>query len=165
MDIYWWNSLATMAYSWSTYGGDVSYGRLASKALQKPHVVFILQVATHISVNFNAFDACINYFFNFNCVFTSAKSVGKVLLKSLTGYGLALELQLLVGFWFQLTKNMQRVGQPIVACGSVVYKRCVMVSLVNAGCRQYRGLFTSQLNGIEFLCFAIPITLDLALYI
>ena len=41
--------LVTMLYSWITYGGDVSYGRLASKGFEQTPVQFsYLQVAAPI---------------------------------------------------------------------------------------------------------------------
>lgn len=94
----------TSYYSWMNYGGDVTYGRLASKGFEFAPQSFgllqlcaplILLLLTRLGVPVST------TFLILSCFATSVDGVGKVLLKSISGYGIAFMGALLL--WIVLT--------------------------------------------------------------
>ena len=84
--------VVTMTYSWLSYSGDVSYGRLASKGFSDTPMSFsFLQVSAPIFLLIlTRLKMPVSTTFLILTAFsTSASSVAKVLSKSLTGYALA----------------------------------------------------------------------------
>ena len=101
--------LVTMAYSWVNYGGDVSYGRLASKGFETAPIGFTpLQVAAPIVlVVLTRLKMPVSTTLLLLTSFASEMSaVSKVIVKSLSGYGLAFILAF--GLWFALQKVFAR---------------------------------------------------------
>lgn len=84
--------LATVTYSFVTYSGDVSYGRLASKGFETaPQSFAFMQVAAPlVLLVLTRFRMPVSTTFLLLSAFsTSASGVGQVLTKSLSGYVLA----------------------------------------------------------------------------
>lgn len=97
--------LLTMTYSWLNYGGDVSYGRLASKGFDTAPAAFTaMQVAAPIVlVVLTRLKMPVSTTLLLLTSFASEMSaVSKVLVKSLSGYALAFVLAF--GLWFALQK-------------------------------------------------------------
>jgi len=101
--------LATVTYSWIAYDGDVSYQRLAAKGFETAPVSFsYLQIAaplfllilTRLKIPVSTTFLILTGFA------TSAASVGKVLTKSLTGYGLAFGISILM--WVLIAKPLMK---------------------------------------------------------
>ena len=84
--------LVTIAYSWFTYGGDVSYQRLASHGFADAPTSFsFLQVAAPIFLLIltRMRMPVSTTFLILSAFTTSAEGIGGVLVKSLAGYGVA----------------------------------------------------------------------------
>ena len=84
--------LATVGYSFYAYGGDVTYGRLASKGFdQTPMSFSYLQLAAPVVllVLTRARMPVSTTFLLLSCFATEPASLGKVLTKSVAGYGVA----------------------------------------------------------------------------
>jgi hypothetical protein len=101
--------LATAAYSWVNYGGDVSYGRLASKGFETAPTEFqwlqvaaplVLLILTRMRMPVST------TFLLLSCFAASGKSIWAITAKSLTGYGIAFGLAILL--WVTLGRYMQR---------------------------------------------------------
>ena len=150
--IYWWHFVATMTYSWVTYG-DVSYGRLASKGFSETPMSFsFLQVAAPIFLLILTFkNAGIDYIFNIDGVFNQCIECRQGFNEKFNRLWLGL-----YNCYYYLVSPFAL--EPHFASGSMVNNRDPLVGVVNAGCRQYCCYY--QLSGIEFLCF-IPITCGL----
>ena len=158
--------VATMTYSWVTYGGDVSYGRLASKGFAETPMTFsFLQVAAPIFLLIlTRLKMPVSTTFLILTAFsTSAKSVGKVLMKSLTGYGLAFGIAIIA--WLAVSKLIEkyatgeanplwRVAQWITT--GILWSVWLMQDAANIAVYLPR-----QLGAPSFLFFVIPITLGL----
>ena len=94
-----------MTYSWMNYGGDVSYGRLASKGFDTAPAAFTaLQVAAPVVlVVLTRLKMPVSTTLLLLTSFASEMSaVSKVIVKSLSGYGLAFILAF--GLWFAMQK-------------------------------------------------------------
>ena len=101
--------LATMVYSWVVYNGDVTYGRLASKGFSTTPMTFsFLQVAAPVVLLIlTRLKMPVSTTFLILTAFsTSASSVAGVLIKSLTGYGLAFVVAITV--WWLVSKWVLR---------------------------------------------------------
>lgn len=107
--------LVTSYYSWEMYGGDVSYGRLASKGFEESPVSFsflqlaaplVLLVLTRQGIPVSTTFLILSSFA------TTGSSVGQVLLKSLAGYVVAFVVA--AGLWFSVNQLFQRMrrGEP-----------------------------------------------------
>ena len=97
--------LATVAYSWVTYSGDVTYQRLASKGFAETPTSFTyLQLAAPVVLLIlTRFGIPVSTtFLLLTCFATEASSVGKVLTKSLMGYGVAFGAAIVV--WLAVAK-------------------------------------------------------------
>jgi hypothetical protein len=107
--------VGTVYYSWTTYGGDVSYQRLSSKGFsESPTEFHFLQVvAPLILLVLTRLRMPVSTTFMLLSVFsTTSSGILNVTLKSLTGYGLSFVVAILV--WFLLAKFIERLvkGQP-----------------------------------------------------
>jgi hypothetical protein len=101
--------LITMTYGWLTYGGDVSYQRLASKGFaQAPTSFSFLQVAAPLVllVLTRLRMPVSTTFLLLSAFSTSAKGIGSVLTKSLSGYALAFVIAIVA--WASLSKLIKR---------------------------------------------------------
>ncbi|MGA0241820.1 MAG: hypothetical protein ACO3K7_02325 [Candidatus Marinamargulisbacteria bacterium] len=158
--------VVTMTYSWLTLAGDVSFGRLQSKgfsdtpmqfsALQVAAPIFLL-ILTRLKMPVST------TFLILTAFSTSAKSVGQVLIKSLTGYGLAFVLALVT--WLAVSKLIERTAtgtpHPLWRVAQwlttgVLWSVWLMQDAANIAVYLPR-----QLNGLEFLGFLVPVTLGL----
>lgn len=101
--------LATMSYSWFTYDGDVSYQRLASKGFAEAPTEFtflqvaaplVLLVLTRLRMPVST------TFLLLSAFSTSAKGIGSVLSKSLSGYLLAFVIA--IAAWAALSRVVKR---------------------------------------------------------
>ena len=102
--------LATVAYSWVTYNGDVSYERLAAKGFETAPTSFtFLQVAAPIVllVLTRMRIPVSTTFLLLSCFATTASSVGAVLVKSVSGYFIAFTAS--VSVWALLTPTFKRL--------------------------------------------------------
>lgn len=101
--------LATIGYSWVSYDGDVSWGRLASKGFSKTPTEFsFLQVAAplFLLILTRLRMPVSTTFLLLTSFATTASSVAGVMAKSLSGYALAFALAFLV--WGVASKAFDR---------------------------------------------------------
>lgn len=107
--------LVTSYYSWEMYGGDVSYGRLASKGFEESPVSFsflqlaaplVLLVLTRQGIPVSTTFLILSSFA------ATGASIAQVLLKSLAGYVVAFVVA--AGLWVALNRVLQhlRRGEP-----------------------------------------------------
>lgn len=101
--------LATVTYSWITYDGDVSYGRLMSKGFATAPTEFnffqiaapaVLMVLTRLRMPVSTSLLLLG------CFATKEKGIWDVCLKSVSGYGVAILVA--VALWMTLGKWMQQ---------------------------------------------------------
>ena len=158
--------IATMTYSWVTYGGDVSYGRLASKGFSETPMSFsFLQVAAPIFLLIlTRLKMPVSTTFLILTAFsTSASSVGKVLMKSLTGYGLAFIISIVT--WLAVSTLIERYAtgkaNPIWRVAQWLTTGTLWSVWLMQDAANIAVYLPRQLSGIEFLFFAIPITCGL----
>lgn len=107
--------VGTVYYSWTTYGGDVSYQRLSTKGFsESPTDFHFLQViAPLILLVLTRMRMPVSTTFMLLSVFsTTSSGILNVTMKSLMGYGLSFVVAILV--WFMLAKFIERLvkGQP-----------------------------------------------------
>ncbi|MHA7130575.1 hypothetical protein [Algoriphagus namhaensis] len=107
--------VATVTYSWITYGGDVSYERLTTKGLEKaPESFVFLQLAAPIVLLImTRMRMPVSTTFLLLNVFTyQAGTILSVMEKSLSGYFLAFFIAIIV--WFALEKLVKNYlkGKP-----------------------------------------------------
>ncbi|MBL6722579.1 MAG: hypothetical protein ISQ13_01065 [Candidatus Margulisbacteria bacterium] len=158
--------IVTTAYSWVAYSGDVSYGRLASKGFSETPAAFsYLQIAAPIFLLIlTRLKMPVSTTFLILTAFsTSSKSVANVLIKSLTGYGLAFVIAFVS--WLLVSRLIQRFSKNtphpywFVAqwlSTGVLWSVWLMQDAANIAVYLPR-----QLSASEFLFFAIPIVLGL----
>ena len=159
--------LLTMTYSWMNYGGDVSYGRLASKGFDTAPAAFTaMQVAAPIVlVVLTRLKMPVSTTLLLLTSFASEMSaVSKVIVKSLSGYGLAFVLAF--GLWFALQKvfakwlekpmNPAWIGFQWVTTG-VLWSVWLQQDAANIAVYLPRSL-----SGWEFLGFAGTVVIGLA---
>jgi hypothetical protein len=107
--------VVTSGYSWYHYQGDVSFGRLASKGFeQAPESFLLLQLCaplvllllTRLAIPVST------TFLILSCFATQASSIGKVMMKSVSGYGIAFVCSFLL--WITLAPIFARFrdGKP-----------------------------------------------------
>ncbi len=159
--------LLTMTYSWINYGGDVSYGRLASKGFETAPVSFSpLQVAAPVVlIVLTRLKMPVSTTLLLLTSFASEMSaVSKVLMKSLSGYVLAFVLAF--GLWFAMQKvfakwfakpmNPAWVGFQWVTTG-LLWSVWLQQDAANIAVYLPRSL-----NGWEFAGFAGTVVVGLA---
>ena len=160
--------LATMTYSWVNHSGDVTFERLASKGFEKsPESFSFLQVAAPIFLLIlTRLKMPVSTTFLLLTAFaTEAKSVGKVLSKSFTGYFLAFGIAIAVWLllspqfkrWFKGEANpMWRVGQWCTT--GLLWSVWLMQDAANIAVYLPR-----QLSLMEFFGFAIPVFIGIGI--
>jgi len=101
--------VATVAYSFVQYDGDVTYERLTSKGFAETPMSFaylqvaaplVLMVLTRLRMPVST------TFLLLSCFATDPSGVGAVLIKSLSGYGVAFVAAIVV--WFAVSKTIDR---------------------------------------------------------
>lgn len=107
--------LATVGYSWYTFGGDVSYQRLSAKGFaEAPQSFSFLQLAAPIFLLIitRMRMPVSTTFLILSCFSASAAAIGNVLFKSISGYFVAFFGAVVV--WIVLSKIIKRyfVGKP-----------------------------------------------------
>jgi hypothetical protein len=107
--------LATVSYSWFTYGGDVSYGRLATKGFaEAPQSFSFLQIAAPIFLLLltRMRMPVSTTFLLLSCFAADASAIGNVLTKSLSGYLVAFVTAIIV--WMLLSRIIKSMvkGEP-----------------------------------------------------
>ncbi len=160
--------LLTVGYSWYVHSGDVTYQRLASKGFQTAPAQFsFLQVAAPIFLLILTrlkmpVSTTLLLLTSFS---TEAKSVGKVLMKSFSGYLLAFTIAVVV--WMILSRQFEkwfsgqahplwRVGQWITT--GVLWSVWLMQDAANIAVYLPR-----QLSLLEFFGFSLPVFFGLGL--
>lgn len=160
--------LATMTYSWVTYSGDVSYQRLAAKGFEfAPTKFSYLQIAaplfllilTRLKMPVSTTFLILTGFA------TSASSIGKVLTKSLSGYGLAFVIAIAVWLLFSkaLTKRLTKKAHPAWNVGQwattgLLWSIWLMQDAANIAVYLPRSLGVA-----EFIAFAAIVFLGLGI--
>lgn len=112
MDLYSCYFLITHLYGWATHGGDVSYGRLASKGLEKtPDSFDYLQIASPIFLLIlTQLKMPVSTTFLILSSFADkASTIAKIASKSLLGYGVSFIVSL-IG-WPVIKKLMKKYGR------------------------------------------------------
>jgi hypothetical protein len=124
-DVKWWLLwlfisaifLGTVGYSWVTYGGDVTYQRLASKGLSEAPTEFsylqvtaplFLLILTRLKIPVST------TFLILSCFATSATTIAAIVAKSVSGYFIAFATAF--ALWFLITKFFKprtKEGKPI----------------------------------------------------
>ena len=107
--------LATTYYSWSTYAGDVSYGRLQSRGFSEaPSSFNFLQVAAPLFLlTLTRLRMPVSTtFLLLSCFATQPEGIGDMLTKSVTGYFVAFGVAF--GMWFVLSPVFRWIlkGEP-----------------------------------------------------
>lgn len=108
-------SIESSYLHWHDYGGDVSYGRLSSKGFERqPQTFSFLQIAAplFLLILTRLRMPVSTTFLILTCFVTSASGFGKVLIKSVSGYGVAFVCAMLL--WLTLGRYMKKkfVGKP-----------------------------------------------------
>jgi len=158
--------LLTMGYSWTTYSGDVTFERLAAKGFEQTPMKFsFLQVAAPIFLLIlTRLKMPVSTTFLLLTSFSvSAKSVGKVMMKSFTGYflafGIAIAVWLILSPYFKkwFKGEVHPLWNVCQWCTSgVLWSVWLMQDAANIAVYLPR-----QLSLVEFLGFAIPVFLGL----
>jgi hypothetical protein len=101
--------LLTVTYSWWVYDGDVTYQRLASKGFETTPASFgYLQIAAPVVLLIltRARIPVSTTFLLLSCFATDPGTIGKVLTKSVAGYGVAFVAAIVV--WFAVSRTVER---------------------------------------------------------
>ena len=158
--------VATMAFSWVYYAGDVSYGRLASKGFrQAPTTFSFLQVSAPIFLLIlTRLKMPVSTTFLILTAFsTSAKSVANVLIKSLTGYFLAFAIAMMT--WLLVSKLIEKYAQgkanPIWSVAQWLTTGLLWSVWLMQDAANIAVYLPRQLSLPEFLGFLLPVTLGL----
>ena len=104
--------VATITYSWYTYGGDVSNQRLAAKGFETAPTQFhFLQLAAPIFlIILTRFKMPVSTtFLLLSCFATSGKGLGAMIVKSMSGYLIAFVCSIVL--WMTFGRWMQRTFQ------------------------------------------------------
>tara|TARA_B100001121_G_scaffold310652_1_gene343530 strand:+ start:2893 stop:3999 length:1107 start_codon:yes stop_codon:yes gene_type:complete len=158
--------IATMTYSWMQYSGDVSYGRLSSKGFSETPMTFsFLQVAAPIFLLIlTRLKMPVSTTFLILTAFsTSAKSVAKVLMKSLTGYFLAFGIAMVT--WLLVSKLIEKYAtgkaHPMWSVAQWLTTGLLWSVWLMQDAANIAVYLPRSLSGFEFFGFIIPITLGL----
>ena len=158
--------LLTMTYSWMNYGGDVSYGRLASKGFDTAPMAFtgmqvaapiILVVLTRLKMPVSTTLLLLTSFAS------EMSAVSKVIVKSLSGYVLAFVLAFALWFalqkvfakWFEKPMHRGWIGFQWITTG-VLWSVWLQQDAANIAVYLPRSL-----NGWEFIAFAGTVVVGL----
>ncbi len=158
--------LLTMTYSWMNYGGDVSYGRLASKGFDSAPMAFtgmqvaapiILVVLTRLKMPVSTTLLLLTSFAS------EMSAVSKVIVKSLSGYVLAFVLAFALWFalqkvfakWFEKPMHRGWIGFQWITTG-VLWSVWLQQDAANIAVYLPRSL-----SGLEFIAFAGTVVVGL----
>lgn len=151
--------LATVTYSFVYNHGDVSYGRLQSKGFSETPMEFsFLQVAAplYLLILTRLKMPVSTTFLLLTSFASSAKSVGSVLAKSLTGYALAFAVAAIV--WLLLSKAFDRWFQgeahPAWRVGQWITSGALWSVWIMQDAANIAVYLPRQLNILEFAAFA-----------
>ncbi|MEM7674674.1 MAG: hypothetical protein AAF449_01585 [Myxococcota bacterium] len=160
--------LATVGYSWMTYGGDVSYERLRSKgfATAPEDFAYLQVVAPLVLVILTRMRMPVSTTFLLLTSFaTSVSSIGGVLYKSLTGYVLAFVLAVVV--WGVLAHRMERWFQgeahPAWRVGQWITSGLLWSVWIQQDAANIAVYLPRSLNVVEFVVFAGVVFLGLGI--
>lgn len=146
--------LATVAYSWSNYGGDVSYGRLATKGLSEAPTSFsfwqvfapvVLLLLTRLRMPVSTTFLLLNIFAD------KISTVGAIISKSLMGYFIAFFAAIVV--WYAVRKWIQ----PLFKWNSKPHKIWIVLQWVTSGALWCFWLQQDAANIAVFLPRALSI--------
>ena len=158
--------LMTVLYSWMTYGGDVSYGRLASKGFEQTPIKFsYLQVAAPIVlIVLTRLKMPVSTTFLLLTSFsTEMKAVSKVLIKSLSGYVLAFVLAF--ALWIVLQRQFAKWFTKPAHKNWALFQWLTTGLLWSVWLQQDAAniavYLPRQLSGLEFTAFAVTVILGL----
>lgn len=160
--------LVTVTYSWVVFDGDVSYQRLSAKGFETAPVSFdYLQVAaplfllilTRLKMPVSTTFLLLSGFA------TTASSIGAVITKSLSGYGIAIALSIFI--WTAAARPLERMlkgpAHPlwrVAQWGTAGFLWSVWLMQDAANIAVY---LPRSLSGLEFIAFAGIIFLGLGL--
>ena len=161
--------VATVTYSFVNYGGDVSYGRLTSKGFEHAPTSFsFLQVAAPVFLLIlTRLKMPVSTTFLLLSSFAAkSSSIGKIMLKSLSGYFIAFGVAIVV--WFAVGQAMKKwiekgpahpawTGFQWITSG-LLWSVWLMQDAANIAVYLPR-----QMTTLEFLGFTVPIFLGLGL--
>lgn len=160
--------LATVWYSWSTHGGDVSYERLASKGFeQAPQSFEFLQVAAplFLIILTRMRMPVSTTFLLLSSFATQSKGITSMLEKSLIGYFLAFGLA--VALWFPLGRLMARSfkgeAHPAWRVGQWITSGLLWSVWIQQDAANIAVYLPRSMSGVEFAAFAGTIFIGLGL--
>ena len=160
--------LVTVGWSWATYGGDVSYGRLASKGFETPPESFaFLQIAAplFLMILTRLRMPVSTTFLLLTSFATSGSSIQKVLLKSVSGYFIAFVIAIavwgLLGPWMK--KKFVGKAHPAWRIGQWMSTGFLWSVWLQQDAANIAVFLPRSLSWIEFSAFAGSIFLGLGL--
>lgn len=159
--------LATVSYSWVNYGGDVSYGRLNSKGFEHAPTSFsFLQVAAPVFLLIltRLKMPVSTTFLLLSSFSTKASSIGKIMAKSLSGYGIAFVVAIVA--WFAVGKGLKRwiesgPAHPAWSVFQWITSGLLWSVWLMQDAANIAVYLPRQMSSLEFLGFAVPIFLGL----
>jgi len=172
----WWQLWAwvggifalTVWYSWSNYDGDVSYQRLASKGFDKaPESFHYLQLAAplFLIILTRLRMPVSTTFLLLSCFAASGKSIGAVVIKSISGYGIAFVCSIIL--WGLLSPWMKRKftgkAHPAWRYFQWVTTGCLWSVWLQQDAANIAVYLPRSLSGFEFAAFTGVILAGLAL--
>ena len=151
--------LATALWGWVAYGGDVSYGRLASKGFaEAPQAFTFLQVAAPIFLLIitRMRMPVSTTFLLLSCFATTPDGIGAVLTKSLWGYAVAFVTAIAV--WAAVGRLMRRVEagpvHPAWYPAQWLATGTLWASWIMQDAANLAVYLPRQLSAVEFAAFA-----------
>ena len=151
--------LATVTYSWFAYSGDVSHARLSAKGFSEAPTSFsFLQIAAPIFllVLTRLRMPVSTTFLMLSCFALDRSGIDAVLLKSVSGYGVAFIVAILV--WMLATRLMDRAfkgeASPIWVPLQWVSTGFLWVNWVIQDAANVAVFLPRQLSAVEFIAFA-----------
>ncbi len=161
--------LLTVGYSFYAYNGDVTYGRLATKGFSETPMSFsFLQVAAplFLMVLTRMRMPVSTTFLLLSCFATEPSSVGKVMLKSISGYGVAFVVA--IGTWYAVSTIIDRFekageAHPGWRVFQWVSTGCLWSVWVMQDAANIAVFLPRQLNVMEFAGFALTVFIGLGI--
>jgi len=161
--------VATVSYSWATFGGDVSYERLASKGFATAPASFsYLQVAAPIVLILltRMRMPVSTTFLLLSCFATEVSGIGGVIKKSLMGYALAFVLAIVV--WLAVAKLLDRTtkkgaAHPAWRVGQWITSGALWSVWIMQDAANIAVYLERSLSFVEFIFFAGTVFVGLGL--
>ena len=161
--------VATVSYSWATFGGDVSYERLASKGFATAPASFsYLQVAAPIVLILltRMRMPVSTTFLLLSCCATEVSGIGGVIKKSLMGYALAFVLAIVV--WLAVAKLLDRTtkkgaAHPAWRVGQWITSGALWSVWIMQDAANIAVYLERSLSFVEFIFFAGTVFVGLGL--